>query len=63
MTLFGPNNLEWTETGHKDEIRLIGEVACVPCDKLVCKQDRQLWMAGIGAERVCEAVGKQLQSG
>lgn len=60
ITLFGPNNPEWTQTGYKDEVQIVGEAECVPCDKPQCKQERHLCMEAISVEMVCGAAGKIL---
>jgi heptosyltransferase-2 len=60
VTLFGPNNPQWTQTGYTDEIQIIGTGPCVPCDKPVCKQTRHYCMESITAEQVLEAAQKQL---
>ena len=60
ITLFGPNNPEWTQTGYKDEVQIVGEAHCVPCDKPQCKQAEHLCMETITVEMVCEAAGKIL---
>lgn len=60
ITLFGPNNPEWTRTGYEDEVQIVGEAECVPCDKPQCKQERHLCMEAISVEMVCDAAGKIL---
>jgi len=60
ITLFGPNNPEWTRTGYKDEVQIVGEAECVPCDKPKCRQQRHLCMESISVEMVCTAAGKIL---
>ncbi|MHC5083299.1 MAG: lipopolysaccharide heptosyltransferase II [Planctomycetota bacterium] len=52
VTLFGPNNPEWTQTGHDKEIQIIGTAPCVPCDKPQCKQAQHLCMESISVEKV-----------
>jgi len=60
ITLFGPNNPEWTQTGYEDEVQIVGEAECVPCDKPKCRQERHLCMESISVEMVCDAAGKIL---
>ena len=55
ITLFGPNNPAWTDTGYENEIKLIGNAPCAPCDKSVCKKQEHLCMQAITVEMVCEA--------
>ncbi len=62
ITLFGPNNPKWTQTGYKDEVQIVGEAHCVPCDKPHCKQNEHLCMEAITVEMVCEAAGGILES-
>ncbi|MHC4737266.1 MAG: lipopolysaccharide heptosyltransferase II [Planctomycetota bacterium] len=61
ISLFGPNNPVWTETDYQNEIQIIGEAPCVPCDRPVCKREKHLCMQAITVEMVCEAAGKLLQ--
>jgi heptosyltransferase-2 len=37
ITLFGPNDPAWTETGYENEIQIIGSAPCAPCTKPECK--------------------------
>lgn len=62
VTLFGPNNPAWTDTGYKDEIQLIGDAPCAPCDKSICKRQEHLCMQAITVEMVCAAAKKLLKS-
>ncbi|MFA5554508.1 MAG: lipopolysaccharide heptosyltransferase II [Phycisphaerae bacterium] len=55
ITLFGPNNPEWTQTGHSQEIQIIGKAPCVPCLKPICQQPNHICMESISVERVCLA--------
>jgi heptosyltransferase-2 len=60
ITLFGPNNPAWTETGYEHEIRIAGQAPCVPCDKPKCLQDEHYCMNSISVEQVFEAAQKIL---
>ena len=60
VTLFGPNNPEWTQTGYENETQIIGRAECVPCDKPVCKQDEHICMESITVDEVCDAAAKYL---
>jgi heptosyltransferase-2 len=42
ITLFGPNNPVWTDTGYENEIQIVGNVPCAPCTKAVCKKSKHL---------------------
>lgn len=56
ITLFGPNNPQWTQTGWADEIQIIGKGPCVPCDKPVCRQKQHFCMESITVEQILDAV-------
>ncbi len=60
ISLFGPNNPQWTQTGYKDEIQIVGTAECAPCDKPQCTQDENLCMNSITADMVCAAADKIL---
>jgi heptosyltransferase-2 len=60
ITLFGPNNPEWTQTGYEQEVQIRGQAECVPCDKPRCKLTEHLCMESISIETVCAAAGKIL---
>ncbi len=60
ISLFGPNDPAWTETGYKDEIQIIGDVPCAPCAKPTCDQSEHLCMQAITVEMVCNAAKKLL---
>ncbi len=60
ITLFGPNNPEWTRTDYANEIQLASPVPCAPCDKPTCKQPQHLCMENITVEMVWAAVEKTL---
>jgi heptosyltransferase-2 len=60
VTLFGPNNYLWTETGYEDEIKIISDVHCAPCDKGTCEKPEHICMEWITVEMVCRAAEKLL---
>ncbi len=60
ISLFGPNNPAWTETDYENEIQLIGDVPCAPCDKPICKKAEHLCMQAITVNMVCSAAKKIL---
>lgn len=62
VSLFGPNNPQWTQSGHDKEIQIIGKAPCVPCDKPVCQQNQHLCMESITVDRVFEAATSFLKS-
>lgn len=61
VSLFGPNNPEWTQTGHDKEIQIIGRAPCVPCEKPVCRQSQHLCMESISVEEVFESAANFLK--
>jgi len=62
ITLFGPNNPVWTDSGYENEIKLVGDAPCAPCHKPVCKKDKHLCMEAITVEMVCKAAEKLLEN-
>ncbi|MHC4118130.1 MAG: lipopolysaccharide heptosyltransferase II [Planctomycetota bacterium] len=62
VTLFGPNDPAWTDTGCESEIQIVGNVLCAPCTKPNCTQRRHFCMEAITVETVCDAV-KELLAG
>lgn len=61
ITLFGPNDPAWTQTGYENEVQIIGKAPCVPCLKPKCQQKEHLCMNSITVERICEAAAHLLQ--
>ena len=60
VTLFGPNNPEWTEMDYENEIIIAGNAPCVPCDKPICDKPEHLCMESITVETVCRTAKKLL---
>ncbi len=60
ITLFGPNNPAWTANDYNDEMKIVADVPCSPCDKPVCKKEAHYCMESITAEAVCQAIDKIL---
>jgi heptosyltransferase II len=60
VTLFGPNDPAWTETGWKNEIKIIGHADCVPCAKPKCRKNRHECMESITVDMVCDAADNLL---
>jgi len=61
ISLFGPNDPAWTDTGYENEIQLIGDAPCAPCGKPVCKKTEHLCMQAITVKMVCDAAKKLLE--
>jgi heptosyltransferase-2 len=62
ITLFGPNDPAWTNTGYENEIQIIGNVPCAPCSKPKCKKSEHLCMQAITVEMVCEAAKELIEN-
>ncbi len=62
ITLFGPNNPSRTKTDYENEIQIIGNVPCAPCDKPLCKKSEHPCMQSITSEMVCEAAKELLEN-
>jgi heptosyltransferase-2 len=60
ISLFGPNNPQWTQTGHAREVQIVGRASCVPCDKPVCKAKQHFCMESITVDEVLQAAGSFL---
>ena len=61
ISLFGPNNPEWTRCESKNEIQLVADVQCAGCDKGKCPLSRRICMESITSEMVCKAAEKLLE--
>ncbi len=60
ITLFGPNDPAWTDTGYENEIQIVGDVPCSPCTRPTCKESEHFCMQAITVEMVCDAAKKLL---
>lgn len=60
ITMFGPNDPAWTESGADNEIQIVGKGDCVPCRKKVCERDRHICMESITVEDVMSAAERLL---
>ena len=60
VTLFGPNDPAWTDTGYEKEIKLTPEGPCVMCGKPVCDKPAHFCMESITVEKVCQAAQRLL---
>lgn len=60
VSLFGPNNPEWTRSWHDKEIQIVGKAPCVPCDKPVCRQDQHWCMESISVDQVFNCATRKL---
>jgi heptosyltransferase-2 len=62
ITLFGPNDPNWTDTGYAQEIQIMAPSDCVCCQKPVCKQPHQHCMDTITVESVHAAALQSLDT-
>ena len=63
ITLVGPNDPAWTDSGYADEVFIKGDAPCAPCDKPVCRESSHFCMEAITVEMVCNASAKALDAG
>jgi heptosyltransferase II len=61
VTIFGSSNPAWTETGYENEIKIISNVECAPCQQKVCPKEHQC-MTAISVDEVLTAAGKLLKA-
>ena len=63
ITLFGPNDPAWTQTGYPREVQIVGRAPCAPCRKPRCSQPEHTCMRDISTDRVmtaaCELLGRE----
>jgi heptosyltransferase-2 len=62
ITLFGPNDPAWTQTGYENEIQIVGDAPCAPCQKAKCKMNEHLCMNAITVDMVRDAAEKLLEA-
>ncbi|MCJ7693086.1 MAG: lipopolysaccharide heptosyltransferase II [Sedimentisphaerales bacterium] len=62
VTLFGPNDPVWTDTGYENEIQIVGNAPCVPCARPKCTQPEHICMESITVDMVCDATKKLLEN-
>ncbi len=63
ITLFGPNDPAWTATGYPDEIQIVGQAPCAPCQKPKCRETGHPCMQNITTAQVCDAARACLHTG
>ncbi|MBW8016662.1 MAG: lipopolysaccharide heptosyltransferase II [Planctomycetes bacterium] len=63
ITLFGPNDPQWTHTSYQDEIQIVGTADCLPCEKPHCFQKNHICMESITVDKVMENVEKLIGKG
>ena len=62
VTLFGPNDPVWTDTGYENEIQIVGDAPCVPCARPKCNKPEHLCMESITVDMVYDAAEKLLEN-
>jgi heptosyltransferase II len=60
ITLFGPNDPAWTETNSPDEVKIVSDAKCAPCQRPECTETQHWCMKAISVETVKDAVAKVL---
>ena len=55
ITLFGPNDPAWTNTGCPQETQIVGQARCAPCRKPRCRMKEHMCMESISVTQVCDA--------
>lgn len=61
VTLFGPNDPNWTISRHWLEIQIITDSKCAPCQKPECPLGKNICMEQITPEKVCQAADELLE--
>ena len=62
ITLFGPNDPAWTDSGCENEIQIVGDAPCAPCARPVCNKKDHLCMLSITVEMIRNAAKKLLEN-
>jgi heptosyltransferase II len=62
VTLFGPNDPEWTETGYEGETKIVADVKCAPCQRPECTETEHWCMKSISVEAVKIAAARYLDN-
>jgi len=60
ITLFGPNDPAWTDTGYEHEKQVMAEGSCTCCQKPHCKNPDSFCMETIAVDHVCHIADKML---
>jgi len=61
ITLFGPNDPAWTNTGYPQETQIVGQAPCAPCQRPKCRMKEHTCMESISAAQVCDAASALLR--
>lgn len=62
VSLFGPNDPEWTNSKHKKEIMIVSDAECAPCSKPTCPKGEHICMESISVDQVYQAVKNLLET-
>jgi heptosyltransferase-2 len=60
VTLFGPNDPEWTKNDWQKEISIVASVPCAPCQKAICPLQKRICMESITIDQVFNAAKELL---
>ena len=60
ISLFGPNDPAWTDTGYDQEEKVVAHGECVPCQKPRCQNPDAFCMNTIAVDTVCHLADKML---
>jgi len=60
VTLFGPNDPAWTDTGYEGETKIVADVKCAPCQRPECTETDHWCMKSISVETVKDAISRIL---
>ena len=61
ISLFGPNNPEWARCDCENEVQIVADVPCAPCDRPKCPMNKRVCMESITPEMVCSAAEKLIE--
>ncbi len=60
VTMFGPNDPQWTNSRHPLEVQIVTDEPCAPCQKPQCPDGDAKCMRNIKVESVCAAAERLL---
>lgn len=60
ISLIGPNDPVWSENNYENDVQIISQAQCAPCNKQKCERDEHICMQWITVEMVCKAAANVL---
>ncbi len=60
ITLFGPNDPVWARPDYPQEIEIVADVPCAPCQQPRCRREEHICMQSISVDRVMAAAEQLL---